>query len=559
MQGAQGSAATSEGARSSDGKKDEESMAAQSQQQDQAMKDDGEFASATKARQSQMLLQREEEQKARQADSRFAKIASNVYFQNVTLGIIVVNAIWIFIDVQWNHANLADRNTGKLPLEPGSDVVENIFCIYFTVEVIIRFLAFRKFWYCFTDAWFVFDCTLVLMMVVETWVLKIVEAATSGSSGGSSPLSGLSSLRLLRLLRLTRMARLFSFFPELMTLVKGMFRAMQSVAFVLIFLLMVMYVFAIVFTSQLAVPPPAPSTGTVEALNETNSTNSTTETVEKSEASILFANLGASMLTLFTNGVLGDNLYSTLSAIRTDSIPLFWLFMAFVVISGMTLLNMLIGVLCQVIEDSGREETETRQLAMLRNCLIDAFTLTDESNDGLISEQEWMNIRNNATVQASLLKLGFEKNMIDERLDQMQESLFGRVGKLSAAEQGEGRAGLSFDEFMKQVIDLRMDRFASALDVEILKLISKKNSKVMQKKLDNIESELSNAKDDAKPREDPPTASETPDPYVQPLEDNAKATSGGHVRDDDKWLQDVPMELLLHVLKARMPSEQVAA
>jgi len=523
-----------------------------SQQLDQGIKDDAAAEpNAARARGSQMLLQREEEQKARQADSFFAKIASNMYFQNVTLGIIVVNAIWIFVDVQWNHANLADPKTGKLPLEPGSDVIENLFCTYFTIEVIIRFLAFRKFWYCFTDAWFIFDSTLVLMMVVETWVLKIVEAATSGSSGGTSPLSGLSSLRLLRLLRLTRMARLFSFFPELMTLVKGMFRAMQSVVFVLIFLLMIMYVFAIVFTSQLAKPPPEP--GTVVQAPDPNSTDACDGC-----ASELFANLGASMLTLFTNGVLGDNLYQTLSEIRKDSIPLFWLFLAFVVISGLTLLNMLIGVLCQVIEDSGREETETRQLTMLRNCLIDAFTLTDESNDGLISKQEWMNIRNNPTVQASLLKLGFESNMIDERLDQMQESLFGRIGKLHAAEV-EGRAGLSFDEFMKQVIDLRMDRFASALDVEILKLISKKNSKVMQKKLDNLESELSNAKDDAKPREDPPTASETPDPYVQSSEDIAKATSGGHMRDDDKWLQEVPMELLLHVLKARMPSEQVTA
>ena len=30
-----------------------------------------------------------------------------------------------------------------------------------------------------------------------------------------------------------------------------------------------------------------------------------------------------------------------------DSVPLFWLFTVFVVFSGITLLNMLIGVLCQ--------------------------------------------------------------------------------------------------------------------------------------------------------------------------------------------------------------------
>merc|ERR1719223_1947067 len=90
---------------------------------------------------------------------------------------------------------------------------------------------------------------LVLFMVIETWVLEIVNLVMGGGGGGI--LAKFSALRLLRLLRLTRMARLMREVPELLTLVKGMINATRAVSFILMFLLLCMYVFAIIFTAQL--------------------------------------------------------------------------------------------------------------------------------------------------------------------------------------------------------------------------------------------------------------------------------------------------------------------
>ncbi|CAJ1368789.1 unnamed protein product [Effrenium voratum] len=394
-------------------------------------------------------------QEKRTGDGCFARLANNERFQHITLGVIVLNALWIFVDVQWNHSALRGED-GRLPLEPYSIAVENAFCTYFTLEVICRFLAFRKFRYCFIDAWFVFDLTLVIFMVLETWVLALIELASGGFNAGGGVLSNLSSFRLLRLLRLTRVARLMRFFPELLTLVKGMVRAMQSVGFILLFMVVVTYVFAIVFTSQLGewdYVPPADA--------------------EDPTAKELFGDMGSSMMTLFTNGVLVDDLTFTLTEIRKESLALMWAFMVFIIISGMTLLNMLIGVLCQVIEDSSREEAEARQLHELKMCLVEAFQATDESQDGLINEEEWAKIATNKKVQAALLKLGVEDSMMEERLKQMQESLFGRrngteAAEAEAAEEPERQDGLSFEEFVDQVADLRMDTPASAMEVEML-------------------------------------------------------------------------------------------
>merc|ERR1719265_2831409 len=87
-------------------------------------------------------------------------------------------------------------------------------------------------------------------MILETWLVPIL-GLIMGNSGGGSPLATLSPFRLLRLLRLTRMARLMRFVPEMMTLVKGIFAAARSVGFIFIFLILVVYVFGILFTSQL--------------------------------------------------------------------------------------------------------------------------------------------------------------------------------------------------------------------------------------------------------------------------------------------------------------------
>lgn len=496
--------------------------------------------------------------------SCWAKIAYSPIFINVTLAVIVLNAIWIGIDVEWNHPNrkkvqqirydgssvwLEDVKQGKLPLEPGSTIVENVFCTYFSVELLIRFLAFKHTSYICQDRWFMFDSVLVAFMVIETWILVIVDAIMDSGEGGM--LSKFSALRLLRLLRLTRVTRLVREVPELLTLLKGMISAARAVSFILLFLLLCMYVFAIVFTAQLGDHEAPEHKEELPYWERDDGDGHDPTGIE------LFGSLGDSMMTLFTRGMLGDNLAETLEAIKDrggelecpsedatlgdcartgGSLFLFWVFITFMIISAFCLLNMLIGVLCEVIAESSNREKETAELTSLRRNLQAAFDQIDSGGvkDGLITQIEFANMRHSKLVQRSMAALGVEDEHIQERLDQIQDSLFGRGDEdsLFEAHDSERRDGLTFEELMSKVVDIRPDTPASALDMEILRARVEQDEKAFSQSLDAVEAMV-----------DKTLAGDLP---------NLKETDNGRI---PPWLREVPTEVLFNVLHSRPPSE----
>lgn len=378
-------------------------------------------------------------------DSAFADIARSDSFQYVTLLIIVLNAIWIGIDTEWNHDHKRDLDSDGVddvdsyPLEPGSIVIENIFCVYFFVEVVIRFLAFKlklSFW---KDAWFVFDSVLVFFMVLETWVLKIIEAVLDGGSGNTG-FASFSALRLMRLLRLTRLGSLMRQFPELMVLVKGIIASTKNVAWMLVFLLLIMYVFAILLTSIIAKPPPHSPELTPD------------------DAGYLFGSLGSSLMTLFTQGVLGDNLADIVDVILSEGVLLMWVFWLFFGIASLTLLNMLIAVLCMVIETKANEERDVACDMELRRNLEEAFLLIDVNLDGVITTNEFNSIRHMPHLRESLAACGIDSSYMDDELQRLQDAIF-----------AVGTEELSFTDFATKVLDLQPQRHASCLAMEILR------------------------------------------------------------------------------------------
>lgn len=275
----------------------------------------------------------------------------------------------------------------------------------------------------------------------------------SGGGGGGSALASLSPFRLLRLLRLTRMARLMRFVPEMMTLVKGIIAAGRSVGFIFLFLVMVVYVFGILFTSQLEDRKEYPLTEDGE------------------EAQDLFATLGDSMMSLFTRGVLGDNLAETVQAILDKSVGLMWAFWVFFIITFATLLNMLIGVLCEVISSSAEDEAEQESVKGIRHDLETAFDDLDEDNNGIVTRKEWEHMKTHPKVFTTFCDV-FE-DRVDERLHQLEELFFGKAEEEKPQEKKGGKReqpeiGLPLDDVIDQIIAMRPNQNASALDMEML-------------------------------------------------------------------------------------------
>jgi voltage-gated sodium channel len=210
-------------------------------------------------------------------------------------------------------------------------------------------------------------------MVTELWVLPLASALAVTDQDEEGGLAFLSIFRLLRLLRLSRMVRLMRYLPELMTLVKGMVEAAKTVWVVFMFLFFLMFVFALIFISLIGEP------GYVQP-----------EDAEVSTAKTMFGDLGSAMLALFTHGVLWDNLYQALMEIKQEGYLLMLLFLFFSLVSGMCLLNMLIGVLCQVMHQTSHREQEVRHRRHVEETLRQAFHDVDSSSDGLVCQDEWM-------------------------------------------------------------------------------------------------------------------------------------------------------------------------
>ncbi|CAE7244692.1 Cacna1d [Symbiodinium pilosum] len=473
------------------------------------------------------------------------------------------------VDVEWNHVALTVN--GKLPLDPWSTVVENCFCCYFTLEIFIRFFGFKPWYSCCRDPWFMFDLALVILMVLETWVLPLVELLGSGGPD----MSGLSTLRLLRLLRLTRMVRFMRFFPELLTLVRGMVRAMQSVAWILLFLLIVTYVFAIIFTSQLGTPNYTRPPDLIDA--------------EDPLAPELFSDMGSSMMSLFTHGILGDNLHYFLITLREDSIPLMWLGIVFLVLCGISLLNMLIGILCQVIADSSEEEAKAREQTDLERLLLELFQAADTNGDGAISEEEWSRVASSGRCQRLLQRLDLdERKPVADRLSELQKTIFGGIRDDDDSEELAGKkVFLDFDQFQSQVLDLRKNAGIGPFDLRRLETKVQQKDRLLGVRLAGLQADLRQILRDELPSSPgktptqekllvqefeepewavlPGTAEEPPlpeRPRTPAVPNGMQPVLPGQLEEVEvqaeapktkrEWLREVPTELLIDVLQSRV-------
>lgn len=351
-------------------------------------------------------------------------IAKHYLFENFTLGVIAVNALWISIDTDMNDSELL------LNAHPVFQVAENFFCGYFFIEWTVRFMAFKRKRDGLRDRWFTFDSGMVLLMVLETWVMAVVAlAAGGGGTGGMGNASVLRVARLLRLSRMARMARLLRAMPELMILIKGMVAAMRSVFFTLFLLVIIMYVFAVAFTQL------------------TDGTQ---------VGDMHFKSVPDSMYTLLLYGTLLDNVGPLADRLGRESLFLGAVFFFFVLLGALTVMNMLIGVLCEVVSAVAATEREEMLVGYVNRKVRKIVEELDQDGGGTISKDEFVQILENMEAVKALQDVGVDV-----------------VGLVDFADViFEEEEDLSFPKFMEVVLQLRGSNNATVKDVvDLRKLV----------------------------------------------------------------------------------------
>eukprot|EP00933_Yihiella_yeosuensis_P076287 TRINITY_DN8598_c1_g1_i1.p1 TRINITY_DN8598_c1_g1~~TRINITY_DN8598_c1_g1_i1.p1 ORF type:complete len:490 (-),score=57.82 TRINITY_DN8598_c1_g1_i1:137-1606(-) len=315
------------------------------------------------------------------------RIGRSPYFEYVTLGIVFLNTIWIAIDADHNQAAML------VDADPVFQVAENLFCLYFTGEVVLRFACFQRKCRAFADYWFVFDFILVTLMVAETWIVTIILVAMGARNvqmpGGTSMLR---MVRLVKLLRLTRMTKFLRAAPELVIIIKGLAFAARSVCVFFLLWVMIVYVFAILFRQL---------------------------TDGQAVGSQYFDTVPEAMNTLLLNGVFADNadVMSNMTS-GSDGLPWLWPFLIFFfALVSMTIMYMLVGVLVDVIGVVATSEKERLEVGHIAMLLRYEFDKMGRNEDAELTYDDFVSIMSEPSVQAAIQTVGIDVTTLGDMLD----------------------------------------------------------------------------------------------------------------------------------------------
>ena len=221
--------------------------------------------------------------------SYFSGLKDNRIFQFTVVAIIILNAILI---------GATTYNLDPVFLEL-IHLLDYGITVFFVIEILIRFIGEKNKANFFKSGWNIFDTFIVTISLI--------------------PIPNNSSFLVLRLLRIFRVLRLISVIPELKQIIEAILESIKRVFFVSLLLFIILYIYATM-------------------------------------GSILFANddptrwgdLGIALITLFQ--------VLTLSSWETVMLPMqsiYWwswiYFFSFIIICGITILNLVIAILVDVV------------------------------------------------------------------------------------------------------------------------------------------------------------------------------------------------------------------
>lgn len=352
------------------------------------------------------------------------RIARHQVFEYVTLAVITLNALWMWIDTDYNDQSVLTN------AHLGFQLGEHLFCIYFTTEWTLRFLSFKSKGKSLTDGWFCLDSLLVAMMVFETWIMTVIYLI-AGTGSSSSGLGNASILRLLRLLRLTRMVRLAKLLramPELMIIIKGMLIAARTVFFMILLLICTVYVFAIAFR---------------QITDGTAIGGEYFQTVPKS------------MVALLLRGNLPD-VQEFVEDVSAANLFFGFFLLLFIFIGSITLLNMLLGVLVEVVTVVAQVEKEQLTILYVKDTLEKAFLTANlgTSVDHKITRDDFAELLTHPVAYKALASVGVD---VVGLLD-FSDFIF------------QGNTALTFSDFVEIVLQLRGSNGATVKDLVDLRL-----------------------------------------------------------------------------------------
>lgn len=229
----------------------------------------------------------------------FIKVRNNDIFEFFVISIILASAI------------LVGFRTYEESLNPEIffyiSSLDYLITFIFVVEIFIRIVAEKSTIDFFKSGWNVFDFMVISISLI--------------------PIESMDAILLARLVRVFRLLRLVSFVPQFRILIESFISALPRVGYIMLFMFVEFYIFAAIGSILFSDISP-----------------------------IHWGNVGLSMLTLFQTATLEgwpDLMYQSLEVQRFS-----WIFfVVFIILNALIFMNMIIGVIIDVIIESNDNKT----------------------------------------------------------------------------------------------------------------------------------------------------------------------------------------------------------
>ena len=227
----------------------------------------------------------------------FLKIRNSKFFNTLVISVIIASALYAGVS-SYNEIIPADY---FFLLQ----VFDYSITVFFTIEILIRIFAERSLINFFKDGWNVFDFLIVSISLI--------------------PIGGAESIFVARLLRIVRILRIITVVPTFRHIIDSLIKTIPRVGFIALLMFIFIYIWGAIGTLF---------------FDEINPER--------------WGNIGVAMLTLVQVAT-----YDDWAAVMRELIvvyPVAWIyFVSFIIINAVVLLNMVIGVIVDVMTKESRE------------------------------------------------------------------------------------------------------------------------------------------------------------------------------------------------------------
>ena len=231
-------------------------------------------------------------------------LKNNKAFELVVISVIIISALQIGAKT-FNLSNTAISVTSILDL---------VITIFFVFEISIRFFAEENKKNFFKSGWNIFDTLVVIISLI--------------------PINDSEMALLARLVRVFRVLRMISIVPELRLLINSLIKALPQLGYVVLLMFIIFYIYAAMGSFL---------------YNEINPK--------------LWGDIAISMLTLFRVMTFED--WTDIQYETMEVYPYSWIYyMTFIFFTAFAFLNMVIGIMLNVMEEEHAKERNKNQPSM---------------------------------------------------------------------------------------------------------------------------------------------------------------------------------------------------